>query len=164
MFSLSLVAALCAATTGAPAHDAARPVKPASVCKSANSVRSQLDKVIELTNLARSREGLAPLVVNDRLSAAASAHARDMAQKGYFDHLSPNGEGPEERCRRAGVADFSGENICMGTPTAKPTVDLWLASPGHRSNILSASNRETGVGFAKNPKGETYWVQLFGAP
>jgi uncharacterized protein YkwD len=42
-----------------------------------------------------------------------------------------------------------GENIAWGTlglATPKAIVEAWMASPGHRANILDASYRDTGIG------------------
>jgi uncharacterized protein YkwD len=56
-----------------------------------------------------------------------------------------------------------GENIAGGYPTADAVVAGWMASPGHRANILSPRFTEMGVGrvTAAGTYG-TYWAQEFG--
>lgn len=55
-----------------------------------------------------------PLELDERLSFAAAAHARDMLEGGYFSHVSPGGLGPAERARAAGyLAAFSGESLAV---------------------------------------------------
>jgi uncharacterized protein YkwD len=122
----------------------------------------RVHEVVALCNRQRARHELPPLKVNQALAAAALAHARDMAAKAYFDHTSPTGAGPDERCRRAGYADWTGENIYYGPIDARDVVRGWMESPGHRVNILSAGSREVGVAVARGRRGEPYWVQVFG--
>ncbi|HEX3026333.1 MAG TPA: CAP domain-containing protein, partial [Clostridia bacterium] len=55
----------------------------------------------------------------------------------------------------------AGENIAMGQPTPQAVMTAWMNSPGHRSNILSATYNQIGVGVAKNSRGQLYWTQMF---
>jgi uncharacterized protein YkwD len=41
--------------------------------------------------------------------------------------------------------------------------DRWMASPGHRRNILSARYQEISIGIAKDANGDLYFTQVFGA-
>jgi uncharacterized protein YkwD len=128
------------------------------------SVMEKLHQVALLTNRERAKEGLAPLKMNGKLIAAAMAHAKDMAQRNYFDHRSPDGDGPGERTKREGYTQWSGENIYLGPTTPKEAVDGWMDSPGHKKNILTERSKEIGVGYAVSSKRTSYWVQVFGAP
>jgi uncharacterized protein YkwD len=70
-----------------------------------------------------------------------------------------------DRDGQAGYTDWSdiGENIAAGYPTPESVVAGWMASPGHRENILSAQFTEIGVGMA-NGGGSygMYWTEEFG--
>jgi uncharacterized protein YkwD len=55
------------------------------------------------------------------------------------------------------------ENIAAGQPTPQEVVNAWMASTGHRTNILNATYRDTGVGVAFGGTYGIYWVQEFGA-
>lgn len=122
-------------------------------------------KVLNLTNAERARDSLPELKSDSRLDQAAQRHAEDMAKRGYFDHKSPEGVDPGTRIQGAGFrASAWGENIFMGPVSAKEAVDGWMKSPGHRANILGKDFTHMGLGYARNPKGRTYWVQVFGRP
>lgn len=123
--------------------------------------------VIALTNSERAKQGLLALSENVKLNAAAMAKAQDMLKNQYFEHVSPLGAGPAELAKNAGY-DFIafGENLAMGD--FKDDADLvgaWMASPGHRENILNSKYREIGVAVIKgNYQGRMVWmaVQEFG--
>ena len=83
-----------------------------------------------------------------------------MASEDYFSHTAPNGETPLDRMRASGYIDSSqegyevGENIAWGTlwlASPQSIVSAWMASPGHRANILDAHYRETGIGVSSHP-------------
>lgn len=90
-----------------------------------------------------------------------------MAARGYFDHTSPEGEGPGTRVAEAGYSGRGwGENIAQGYGSAQAVVDGWMNSPGHRANILNCDFNELGVGYAEgSSRGNVpgiYWTQVFG--
>jgi uncharacterized protein YkwD len=57
-----------------------------------------------------------------------------------------------------------GENIAKGQRTPAEVMNAWMNSAGHRSNILSASYSQIGVGLAKDRNGVAYWTQMFIKP
>lgn len=132
-------------------------------------------RVLELVNKARS-EGrrcgaesfppTAPLASAAPLDAAAEAHARDMATRGYFAHRGKDGREPRDRVRSAGyAARLTGENIAMGPESAEEVVAGWLQSAGHCANLMDGRFRHMGIGVAAGSKpGQIYWVQTLGAP
>ncbi|MBB6099024.1 uncharacterized protein YkwD [Deinobacterium chartae] len=132
-------------------------------------------QVFELTNQARAQArtcgdehfpAAPPLEWNATLARAAAAHARDMAEKGYFAHESPDGKTPFDRIRTAGYRFMSaGENLAAGTRTPQQTVQGWLRSPGHCAVLMNRTLRELGVAYLRAPRSEyrTYWVQNFGS-
>ncbi|MBD5785130.1 CAP domain-containing protein [Cellulosimicrobium terreum] len=113
--------------------------------------------VADLTNAERAEAGCDPLVVDERLTAAAQLHSEDMLAQDYFDHTSLDGRSPWDRAKAQGYANPSGENIAKGQATAADVVRAWMDSPGHRANILNCDFREIGVGYA-----DRVWTQLFG--
>ncbi len=78
-----------------------------------------------------------PLALNMALTVAMRAHALDMAERGYFDHYSPEGTSPTDRVQSAGYAGVAGENIAAGYSTIDGAHWGWLDSIGHRRNVLS---------------------------
>jgi uncharacterized protein YkwD len=109
-----------------------------------------------LVNAERTSRGLAPVSTDAKLGAAASALAKDMVARRFFDHTSPDGGTLSSRLRAAAWLPASGawsagENIAWGSGslgTPERIVASWMASPGHRANILRASFDEIGVGIA----------------
>jgi uncharacterized protein YkwD len=120
------------------------------------------DSVMSLSNAARAQAGMAPLAGDDRLHEVASAHARDMAVRGYFSHVTPEGRTLAHRLRDAGVSyRAAGENIA-GNASAAGAVEAWLTSDGHRRNILDPSFGRLGVGVHREANSPfTYYVQVF---
>jgi uncharacterized protein YkwD len=113
-----------------------------------------------LVNRERLVHGEVALKPNARLAAAAQGHSADMAAGDYFEHDGRHGDTPLSRMRASGYIFSShigyavGENIAwatLGLATPKAIVASWMASPGHRANILDATFRETGVGVSPHP-------------
>jgi uncharacterized protein YkwD len=102
--------------------------------------------VVRVINSFRATNGAPPLRVGPALTRAARSHSADMVRRGYFDH------GPfVQRLRRFGVrAPYVGENLASGTKplSAAAIVQMWIASPPHRQNLLDRGFRLIGVGVA----------------
>ena len=119
-------------------------------------------QVLTLINAERSQAGCGALRNDSRLAAAALGHSKDMAQRDYFDHNTPEGETPWDRIKAQGYSDPSAENIAAGQPTPQAVVDAWMNSSGHRANILNCSSHATGIGFYRGGSYGTYWTEDFG--
>jgi uncharacterized protein YkwD len=168
--SLALSVAVCA---GSPAALAARGAAHSSArghsCARAG-LRPTNDNLaliraatLCLINRERALRGERPLRPNARLRRAAQAHTDSMAFGDYFEHVGGGGPGggtPLARMRGAGYISSSrvgyevGENIAWGTrglATPRAIVAAWMASPGHRANILDRHYRETGIGVSPHP-------------
>jgi uncharacterized protein YkwD len=110
-----------------------------------------------LVNVERTSRGVAALTRDANLARAARGHASDMSARGYFSHVSANGEDLSDRLRDAGYGDpgdgwYAGEDLGWGTGTqATPNalVDAWLNSAKHRRVLLSPVYEELGVGVAQ---------------
>lgn len=113
-----------------------------------------------LVNRERLGHGEVALAPNARLQLAAQGHSMDMSAGDYFEHDGRHGDTPLSRMRASGYIFSShigyavGENIAWATlwmATPKAIVASWMASPGHRANILDATFRETGIGVSPHP-------------
>ncbi|QIL38997.1 CAP domain-containing protein [Pedobacter sp. HDW13] len=99
------------------------------------------------------------LAINNQLQNAAVAHAKDMAQRNYFDHLSPEGVSPDERAVSAGYkGNFIAENLAKGYSRTDEVVAAWKNSVSHCKAMMDAKSKEAGAGMAQN-----YWIVTFGA-
>ena len=108
------------------------------------------DQVIELVNQQRWNNGqLPPLKFNAQLRAAAYGHSSRMGTRNFFGHCDLDSLATlGTRIAASGYpALFAGENIGAGYTSPQAAVNGWMASPGHRANILSTGYREIGVGY-----------------
>ena len=120
------------------------------------------NQVINLTNAERSKRGLAPLKADWQLSRVARYKAMDMRDKNYFSHTSPTYGSPFNMINEFGLSyTAAAENIAAGQTTPQAVVNAWMASSGHRANILSPSYNEIGVGYAKGGSYGAYWSEMF---
>jgi uncharacterized protein YkwD len=129
---------------------------------------------LRLLNAARATRGAPPLKPDKRLAVAARAHSLDMVTHGYFDHVSPNGEGLRARVAHTGWLRRRfpwqlAENLAWGSgPLATPDaiVKAWMDSPPHRRIMLSRALRVVGIGIVlgtpSGASGATYTAD-FGA-
>jgi uncharacterized protein YkwD len=131
-----------------------------------------------LVNRERRARGERPLQQNTRLERAAQGHTDSMSFGDYFDHVGPGGQTPLNRMRATGYIYSSrigyevGENIAWGSgwqSSPRVIVAAWMASPGHRANILDPRFRDTAIGvcadlpssLARGQRGAVY-TQDFG--
>lgn len=127
-----------------------------------DDVKALENEVIRLTNAQRAKHGLQPLQANWELSRVARYKSQDMVNKNYFSHNSPTYGSPFRMMENFGLRfSAAGENIAMGQQSAQQVVNAWMNSPGHRSNILSSTYNQIGVGLAKDRNGRFYWTQMF---
>lgn len=126
--------------------------------------------VFEYTNRARAENGgLGALTHNETLDRIAMTKLLDMFSKQYFEHISPTGVGPSDLAKAAGYAYvIVGENLALGNfANDTKLVDAWMASPGHRANILNPRYQEIGIAAGRGMyEGRETWlaVQSFGMP
>jgi len=122
----------------------------------------QAVQVLNLVNKERSKVGLTDLTLNNKLNNVAQLKAEDMAKNGYFSHNSPTYGSAFDMMKKYGISYISaGENIAKGQKSAESVMKAWMASSGHKANILKKEYKELGVGYAADKKGNTYWVQMF---
>lgn len=126
--------------------------------------------VIAITNKYRESNGnLKPLRENSKLDFSAEKKLQDMFMKGYFEHVSPDGVGVGDLGNQVAY-DYIilGENLALGNfKDDQSLVDAWMASKGHRENILNPKYTEIGISVGKGVyNGQNVWmsVQHFGLP
>ena len=130
-----------------------------------------INRVVELTNLERKKNGLPSLRFNSRLAAAAQKHSHSMANRDFFSHTGHNSSKMSDRINAEGYRwSFCAENIYAGGSTPEEAVKGWMNSSGHRRNILNPKAREIGVGYyylandTGNVNYKHYWTQVFATP
>ncbi|TAL20743.1 CAP domain-containing protein [Patescibacteria group bacterium] len=125
--------------------------------------------IVRETNARRADAGLPALAENAQLRAAARAKLADMLAKQYFAHEAPDGTSVSHWADSAGYRyAVIGENLALGNfQNDAALVDAWMASEGHRANILSSSFTEIGAAAGQGMfEGKKVWltVQEFGKP
>jgi uncharacterized protein YkwD len=124
---------------------------------------SPVDQVVALVNDARAHAATpcGPIQLEPRLTAAAQAHSDDMANRNFFDHTNPDGVTWDQRIRATGIVTrATAENIARGQRSADQVMADWMASDGHRQNIVNCAFNFIGVGVNRNA---WTWTQDFAA-
>ncbi|MCM3569831.1 CAP domain-containing protein [Neobacillus mesonae] len=139
-------------------QNTASPQEPVKT-QTTNGISAYEQKVVDLTNQERAKNGLRDLKVDVELSKMAHEKSRDMSANGYFDHTSPTYGSPFDMMKQYGISyRYAGENIAMGQKTPEEVVKAWMNSEGHRKNILSPNFTHIGVGYVSQGN---YWTQEF---
>jgi uncharacterized protein YkwD len=128
-----------------------------AACVWANSSQKDFSKHL---NKNRSLFGITPLLMEERLSAAATGHSVDMATIGFFAHQSPvkGKKSPGDRARMAKFQyRWTGENIFMGSSSYTSAYNVWFGSDGHRFIMFSKGPNLIGIG----PHGK-HWTMMTG--
>ncbi len=129
-----------------------------------DAVHLTKELVIEWTNKNRNElAGLPPLKENPKLDTTAQVKLQDMFNKQYFEHISPSGVGVSDLGDQAGYEYIIiGENLALGNfKDEKSLLDAWIASPGHRANILNKHYTEIGIAVGKGMfDGEMTWLAV----
>jgi uncharacterized protein YkwD len=137
--ALALVAGVLAAPAGAHTK------------RHATSLNTLSRGVLAQVNAFRRSQGLVPLTLAPGLNAAAAQHSHEMAAHGYFAHSSLNGSSFDNRIARYYLPNVGywsvGENLAWGAPDLSPqtVLQMWLNSPPHRENLMTARWRQIGV-------------------
>ena len=144
------------------------------------------------TNEERELRHRAPLVYNELLAAISQGHTDDMAERDYFDHLTPEGKDPYdravehgypyERVREDGTKVYGiGENIARFATGRNRDVEgfgyinqndpiqladvaltLFLNSASHKETLLNPLYREIGISATLARDGQYYIGQNLG--
>jgi len=117
--------------------------------------------MLNMVNSERSKNGLAPLKANLKLTGVARLKAKDMIDKNYFSHTSPTYGSPFDMMRQYGITyRTAGENLA-GAPSVNSAHTNLMNSPGHRANILNSSFKEVGIGVVNGGPYGKMFVQMF---
>ncbi len=102
----------------------------------------------DLIRTDRERFDLPEVIRDPELDAIARAYSREMADAGFFAHVSPTSGSIVDRLEASGYpATFAAENIAMGSNLSEAQ-DSLMRSPAHRATILAPQATHFGVGVA----------------
>ncbi|KAG2779158.1 hypothetical protein PC129_g22091 [Phytophthora cactorum] len=120
--------------------------------------------MLNAVNKQRTANGLSKLCMNKKLQTAAQRHSNDMAAKNYMSHTGSDGSTMSQRITAAGYNwSACAENVAAGQTTVDAVMTAWMASSGHRANILSTTYTMFGCGYAykSSTTYKHYWTQDF---
>lgn len=124
-------------------------------------VKSFEQRVLELTNRARTAQGLRPLRFNWEVTRLARHKSEDMRNREYIAHQSPTYGSPFDMLRLYRIPfSGAGENIATGQPSPEEVVKSWLDSPGYRRNMMNPAFTEIGCGVALGGNMQVYCTQV----
>jgi uncharacterized YkwD family protein len=147
------------AQTQGPVQPQPVPAEQPKPTQTTSTLNAYEQKVVDLTNQERAKNGLAALKVDAALSKMAREKSRDMSANGYFSHTSPTYGSPFDMMKQFGITyKYAGENIAMGQRSPEEVVKAWMNSEGHRKNILNPNFNHIGVGYVEQGN---YWTQEF---
>lgn len=125
-------------------------------------------RLTELTNEARTANGLEVLNHDTTLDVAACDKAQKMFADQCWAHFCPNGASPWDSITQSGYRYlYAGENLCKNFMTSEGCFNGWMQSATHRENILRTVYRDIGFCVLNGSiQGEdtTLVVQMFGTP
>lgn len=145
-------------------------------------------EILKLINQKRKENNLKPLKLDKKLNSIAKKHSQDMIKRNFTSHITPDGLTPNDRAKKAGFnikkKGKNGYRIGIGeniyetqaimeengkikyylekvSVVAKKAVDSWMASEGHRKNILNPDYNITGIGVAISKDKKIKITQVF---
>lgn len=157
--------------TQAPAATSA----PASSGGSAACVPTQnetfVTELLALINNLRASNGLSALTVNQRLSAAANAHAANMLCNNYLSPIGLDGSTAQSRVAAQGyAASVVVENLHALHPafgmSPQAAFDWWNKNAAYRDNMVNPNVTEVGIAYVSDEKTlfGAYFVVTFAKP
>jgi len=117
-------------------------------CSGGNT--SYESSLLAMINQERANNGVGALSSGGSLISVARDHSMDMALNNYFDHNSSSGS-PFDRMQSAGISfTAAAENLYAGNGSNDSPSSAfagWMASEGHRTNMLDGAYTSAGVGY-----------------
>ena len=117
--------------------------------------------LLSKVNEERKKLAIPELIWESSLVPVARNHAKDMWNRSYFSHYSPEGKDVGDRLNGAGIKyNFAGENLALA-PTLGTAHTGLMNSKGHRENILEVRFKRIGIGVIDNGVYGKMFVQVF---
>jgi uncharacterized protein YkwD len=103
-----------------------------------------------------------PVVWNEQLQQAATAHANDMANNNFVGHTGSDGSTSAERKARYGyvIKTLGFENVAALAPKVEEVMNAWRKSPNHCQAMMRSEIKEIAVSCAYRPSTQYgyYWA------
>lgn len=108
----------------------------------------------------RTSHGLPALASDPQLERAAFRQAGYMAQAAKMNHTTGWGRTFAARMKDDGIDGAAAENIAHGRMDIDRLFAMWMASKGHRTNMLDPRFGRFGLAYVRDGKGspQRYWA------
>jgi uncharacterized protein YkwD len=147
----------------APDHTVARPWPASATCPTPGDAAARSATLLGLMNAERRKAGVPALTQTAAGNSVAQHYACETAARRDIDHTGSDGSTLTERLKRGGISfGVAAENTGEGFTTPQAGMALWMASPGHRRDILLAGVTNVGIGITDGAY--PTWVVDFYAP
>jgi len=118
-------------------------------------------EMFKKVNIERQKLAIPELVWESAVTQIARNYAKDMWEKKYFSHYSPEGENIVDRLEEANIKYlFAGENLALA-PTVKTAYLGFMNSNRHREIMLDPKFKKVGIGVIDNGVYGKIFVQIF---
>jgi uncharacterized protein YkwD len=163
--AITLVASLAALALATPAGAQAADCAGADVVPAAGNTPLAAQATLCLLNGERAAQGMGALTEVAGLTQPSIAYSNRMVAEQFFAHESPDGGTLTDRLTAARYIApdgdwIVGENIAWGQAelsTPRSIVAAWMASPGHRANVLTREYTEIGIGLTLGTPSDPAW-------
>jgi uncharacterized protein YkwD len=119
------------------------------------------ERLVNLINEARRKQGARPLILWPPLVREARAHSTNMREAAFFGHHSKQRGTTEERLEQLPVSfKKAGENVAKATSVERAHAAL-MASPSHRNTLLEPTFTHLGVGVVVDAQSIVYVTEIF---
>lgn len=116
--------------------------------------------MVKYINEEREKVGADPLELDETLQKAAKIRAEEAAVK--FSHTRPDGSTYSTVFAEVGQTEkyYSAENLSAGRSEAEKVCEGWMASAGHKKNMLNPVYSRAGIYHvtSTDTKYADYWV------
>lgn len=125
-------------------------------------------QLLYLLNTERMGHGLAPLDLDGRLEDLSRQRSNDMASRGYFGHVTPEGTMVFDQMNAEGIPyRLAGENLARNNASPNDSAGVahqgFMNSPTHAQNEMDPTFNKIGIGVAVAGDGTIYFTELFAA-
>jgi uncharacterized protein YkwD len=120
-------------------------------------------RMLDSVNALRQATGVATVVLDAQLTAAAATHSRDMSVQNRPWPFGSDGSSPLDRVSRTGYpGQLIGETISETYETELETLAAWMEDEGARRVILDPSARNMGFSWHQESNGKLWWTLILG--
>ncbi len=132
-----------------------------NIQKKEEKAKAESIEVFDYLNNLRSQKGLSKMVWDDRAYKMAVSRSKDMYERGYFSHLTPEGEcmftlksefgfkSNEIVAENLGGMTHYGNNEPIASTSIYEPLESWINSPGHNANLFYSKHTKGAIGCYK---------------